>query len=266
MAAFAVAYNPESSRLVLRLTGCQKPVACRAGASIRGKLRKMAQRSREAVIMKLYTYWRSLATFRVRIALNLKGLKYEPIYVDLDAGQQQQSSYKTVNPQMVLPSLVEDDGNVLYQSLAILEYLDEVYSEPPLLPADARGRARVRALSQITVADSHPLIVPRVRNHLAATFKLDEDGRMAWVRHWLAAGLDAYEGHLSRDKATGTYCHGDRVTMADLCLVSHATGYRVFKGTLDPYPTVRRIVERCMADEHFASAQPLRQPGAPVAH
>jgi maleylacetoacetate isomerase len=226
----------------------------------------MAQCTREATIMKLYTYWRSLATFRVRIALNLKGLAYEPIYVDLDAGQQQQSGYKSVNPQMVLPSLVEDDGNVLYQSLAIMEYLDEVYPEPPLLPADPRGRARVRALSQITVADSHPLIVPRVRNHLAATFNLDEQGRIAWVRHWLAAGLDAYENHLSRDKATGTYCHGDRVTMADLCLVSHATGYRVFKGTLDQYPTVRRIVERCMADERFASAQPLRQPGAPAAH
>ena len=216
--------------------------------------------------MKLYTYWRSLATFRVRIALNLKGVKYEAVYVDLDAGQQRQADYKSVNPQMVLPSLVEDDGNVLTQSLAIMEYLDEVYPEPPLLPADPRGRARVRALSQITVADSHPLIVPRVRNHLAATFNLDEEGRIKWVRHWLSAGLDAYEGYLSRDKATGAYCHGDSVTMADLCLVSHATGYRVFKGTIDHHPTVKRIVERCMTDERFASAQPLRQPGGPVAH
>jgi len=215
--------------------------------------------------MQLYTYWRSLATFRVRIALNLKGVAYTPIYVDLDAGQQRQSNYKSINPQMVVPSLVEDDGNVLYQSMAIMEYLNEVYPEPPLLPADAKGRARVRALSQITVADSHPLIVPRVRNHLAATFGLDESGRMAWVRHWLAAGLDAYEGHLARDAATGAYCHGDHVTMADLCLVSHAMGYRVFKGALDEHPTVQRIVERCMADERFASAQPMRQPGAPAA-
>ena len=162
--------------------------------------------------MKLYTYWRSLATFRVRIALNLKGLKYEAVYVDLDGGQQNQSDYKAVNPQMVIPSLVEDDGNVLYQSLAIMEYLDEVYPEPPLLPADPKGRARVRALSLITVADSHPLIVPRVRNHLAATFNLDEEGKVDWVRHWFAAGLDAYEGHLSRDKATGALLprrHGD---------------------------------------------------------
>jgi maleylacetoacetate isomerase len=216
--------------------------------------------------MKLYTYWRSLATFRVRIALNLKGVAYEPIYVDLDAGDQRQSNYKAVNPQMMLPSLVEDDGNVLHQSLAIMEYLNEVYPDPPLLPADARGRARVRALSLITVADSHPLITPRVRRHMAATFGLDDEGRLKWVQHWFGAGLDAYEGHLARDKTTGLYCHGDSVTMADLCLVSHALGYRVFKGTLDNYPTVQRIVERCMADERFASAQPMRQPGAPTAH
>jgi maleylacetoacetate isomerase len=216
--------------------------------------------------MKLYTYWRSLATFRVRIALNLKGLKYEAIYVDLDAGHQQQSTYKSVNPQMVIPSLVEDDGNVLYQSLAIMEYLDEVHPNPPLLPKDAKGRARVRALSLITVADSHPLIVPRVRNYVDATYKVGEEGKIAWVKHWFAAGLDAYEGHLSRDKATGLYCHGDAVTMADLCLVSHAAGTRVFKGTIDNHPTVKRIVERCLADERFASAQPLRQPGAPKAH
>jgi len=216
--------------------------------------------------MKLYSYWRSLATFRVRIALNIKGLKYEQVWVDLDAGQQRQSDYKAVNPQMVIPSLVEDDGNVLYQSMAIMEYLNEVYPEPPLLPSDPKGRARVRALSLITVADSHPLIVPRVRNHLAATFNLDEEGRATWVRHWFAAGLDAYETHLARDKATGAYCHGDKVTMADLCLVSHATGYRVFKGTIDNHPAVKRIVERCLQDERFASAQPMRQPGAPKAH
>ena len=214
--------------------------------------------------MKLYTYWRSLATFRVRIALNLKGLSYEPVYVDLDAGDQKRPEFKSVNPQMVIPALVEDDGNILFQSLAILEYLNETHPEPPLLPADPRARARVRALALIAVADSHPLIVPRVRNHLAATLNVDEDGRLAWVRHWFTAGLEAYEGHLARDPATGTYAHGEQVTMADICLVSHAIGHQVFKGTLEAYPTVKRIVERCMADERFASAQPLRQPGAPT--
>jgi maleylacetoacetate isomerase len=214
--------------------------------------------------MQLYTYWRSLATFRVRIALNLKGLSAEPVYVDLDAGQQRADEFKAVNPQMVIPALVEDDGNVLYQSMAILEYLNEVHPEPPLLPADARGRARVRALSLITVADSHPLIVPRVRNHLGNVFNLDEEGKLTWVRHWMGAGLDAYEGHLARDTATGTYCHGDRVTLADICLVSHAIGLLVFKGSLDKHPTVKRIVERCMTDDRFARAQPRAQPGAPA--
>jgi maleylacetoacetate isomerase len=216
--------------------------------------------------MKVYTYWRSLATFRVRIALNLKGLTYDPVEVNLDAGVQHLPEYRNVNPQMVIPALVLDDGSVLYQSLAILEYLDEVYPEPPLLPADALGRARVRALSLITVADSHPLIVPRVRNYVAATFGLDEEGKAAWVRRWFGQGLDAYEMHLSRDPATGAFCHGDAPTMADLCLASHCAGYMVFKGTLDSYPTVQRIYNRCMADEHFASAHPLRQPGAPKAH
>lgn len=213
--------------------------------------------------MKLYTYWRSLATFRVRIALNLKGIPYEAVYIDLDAGEQHAPQFKAVNPQMVIPALIEDDGNVLFQSMAILEYLEEIHPEPPLLPKDPRGRARVRALSLITVADSHPLIVPRVRNYVGKQFGLDDEGKMAWVRHWFSAGLDAYESHLSRDKATGTYCHGDRPTMADLCLVSHAMGFRVFKGTLDKHPTVAAIVARCMQDERFASAQPLRQPGAP---
>ena len=216
--------------------------------------------------MKLYSYWRSLATFRVRIALNLKRLAYEQVWVDLDAGDQHQPGYRSVNPQAVLPSLVEDDGTVLTQSMAVMEYLDEVCPEPPLLPADPKGRARVRALSLITVADAHPLIVPRVRKHLAATFDIDEERRVGWARHWLAQGLDAYEGHLSRDKATGAYCHGDSVTMADLCLVSHAVGYRLFKGTTDNHPTVERIVDLCLQDERFASAQPLRQPGSPQGH
>ena len=217
--------------------------------------------------MRLYSFWRSLATYRVRIALNLKGVQPdEVIDVNLMKGQQRDEAFRKVNPMMAIPALVDGDGPALFESLAIMEYLDETHPNPPLLPKDPKGRARVRGLAQIVACDSHPLIVPRVRNHLAATFNLDEEGRIAWVRHWFSAGLDAYEGHLSRDKATGTYCHGDKVTMADICLVSHAAGYRVFKGTLDKHPTVARIVGKCLEDDRFARAQPLRQPGAPAAH
>ena len=214
--------------------------------------------------MKLFTYWRSLATFRVRVALALKGIEVEPIYVDLLAGHQASAEFKALNPTMAVPLLIEDDGTPLVQSLAIMEYLDELSTEPPLLPADARGRARVRALSQITVADSHPLNVPRVRQHLTETFGASPEQVVAWGRHWMGAGLNAYEGHLSRDKATGDYCHGDKVSMADICLCSHAAGIHLVGGTLDGHPTVKRIVERCMADERFARSHPKRQPDAPT--
>ena len=165
--------------------------------------------------MKLYTYWRSLATFRVRIALNLKGVAYDPVYVDLDAGQQRQADYKAVNPQMVIPALVEDDGNVLFQSMAIMEYLEETHPKPALLPADPLGRARVRGICQIFVSDSHPMSVPRIRNYLTGELKLDNDTMMNWVRHWQNEALRAAETHLSQ-KATGKYCHGDTVTLADV--------------------------------------------------
>ena len=217
--------------------------------------------------MKLYTYWRSLATFRVRIALNLKGLSYEPIYVDLDAGQQRAAEFKAVNPQMVIPALVEDDGNVLYQSMAIMEYLNEIHPEPPLLPADPRGRARVRALSLITVADSHPLIVPRVRNHLGATFNLDDAGKIAWVRHWFAAGLDAYEMHLCPRQ-------GDRRLLPrrprDDGRPLPRQPCRGLQGVQGRRSTSTRpsraSSSKCLEDDRFARAQPLRQPGAPASH
>ena len=214
--------------------------------------------------MQLFTFWRSLATYRVRVALNLKGLTAEPIYVNLLQGHQTKPEFKELNPAMAVPLLIDDDGSKFTQSTAIIEYLDERYPEPPLLPADAKGRARVRALSQITAADSHPLNVPRVRHHLAQTFGASEPQIAAWGRHWLTLGLDAYEGYLSRDKETGAFCHGDRVSIADLCLTSHACGVELFGGKLDGHPTVKRIVERCFADERFAKAHPKRQPDAPA--
>jgi maleylacetoacetate isomerase len=216
--------------------------------------------------MILFGFWRSLATLRVRIALNLKKVPFEEVSIDLMAGQQRSADYVATNPQMVVPALVEDGAAPLFQSLAILEYLDERYPEPPLLPADARGRARVRGLAQIVACDTHPLIVPRVREFLADELGLDEPTRLKWIRHWIAAGLGAVEAHLSRDSETGLFCHGDTVSVADLCLTSQAIGYKFFDGTMDAFPNAAKIVERCMAEEAFARAHPLRQPGAPAAH
>jgi maleylacetoacetate isomerase len=216
--------------------------------------------------MILFGFWRSLATFRVRIALNLKKVPFEEVSIDLMAGQQRSAEYAATNPQKVVPALVEDGAAPLVQSLAILEYLDERFPDPPLLPADARGRARVRGLAQIIACDTHPLIVPRVREFLADELGLDEATRLKWIRHWIAVGLGAVEAHLSRDPETGLYCHGDTLSVADLCLTSQAIGYKFFDGTMDAFPTAARIVERCMAEDAFARAHPLRQPGAPAAH
>ncbi len=213
--------------------------------------------------MKLYSFWRSLATFRVRIALNLKGLAPDVVSVDLINGQQRNPDFRAVNPQMVIPALIEDDGRVLFQSLAILEYLDEIRPDPPLLPKDPKDRARVRGLALIVACDSHPMVVPRVRNYLEHELKLDEPTRLKWIRHWIGEALAALETHLSRDPQTGRYCHGDSVTMADICLVSQAVGAKLFEADLAPYPTVTRIVDNCLKQDAFARAHPLKQPGAP---
>ena len=214
-------------------------------------------------MMKLYSFWRSLATLRVRIALNLKGVDYEQINVDLNAGQQMRPEYKAINPQMVLPALIDGDRPVLFQSMAILEYLDERFPDPPLLPKDLAGRARVRGLAQISVADAHPLITPRIRGYLETEFGLAEPARLKWVRHWLGTGLAAVECHLVDDRESGRFCHGDTLSIADICLAGNVMGFRLFEGDLTPYPAVARVVDRCMELEAFQRAQPLRQPGAP---
>ena len=216
--------------------------------------------------MKLFSFWRSLATFRVRIALNLKGLAPEEVIeVDLMKGAQREWKYRAVNPQMVLPALVDGDGPALFQSLAIMEYLDETHPQPPLLPQGARARARVRALAQIVACDSHPLLVPRVREYLEHELKLDEAARLKWIHTWIGAALTALEANLAASKETGRYCHGDAITLADICLASQAAGANFFKLDLAPFPTVRRIVDACMQNDAFARAHPLRQPGAPQA-
>src|SRR3954470_3067377 len=166
--------------------------------------------------MKLFTYWRSQAAFRVRIALALKGLQAEKVSLDLLKGDQFEASYQALNPEGVVPTLIDGEGQPLVQSLAILKNLDEKYPKPPLLPRDLHGRAHVRAIAQMVAMDAHPFIVPRVRKYLEQELHLDEPARAQWVRHWLDAGSRAVEETLARDPRTGKFCVGDEVTVADI--------------------------------------------------
>jgi maleylacetoacetate isomerase len=212
--------------------------------------------------VKLYGFWRSLASYRVRVALALKGLRAEEVSIDLLKGKQNSDDYLAVNPQGVVPALVLDEGGPpLFQSLAILEYLEEIQPQPPLLPKDPRGRARVRGLALIAAADGHPLIVPRVRNYLEKELKADESARNRWLRHWTTRALEAIEGHLAREKDTGTFCHGNTPTIADICLASQVIGaLTYFNCDTKDVPTAMRIYGQCMEIDAFAHAHPLKQP------
>jgi maleylacetoacetate isomerase len=214
--------------------------------------------------VKLYGFWRSLASYRVRVALALKGLRAEEVSIDLLKGKQNSEDYLAVNPQGVVPALILDEGGPpLFQSLAILEYLEETHPQPPLLPKDPRGRARVRGLALIAAADGHPLIVPRVRNYLEKELKADETARNRWLAHWTMRALEAIEGHLAREKDTGTFCHGNAPTIADVCLASQVIGaLAYFNCDTKAVPTTMRIYNQCMEIEAFAKAHPLKQPGA----
>jgi maleylacetoacetate isomerase len=215
--------------------------------------------------MKLFSFWRSLATYRVRIALNLKGVTPdEVIDVNLMKGAQREEAYRKVNPMMALPALIDGDGPILFESLAIIEYLDETHPNPPLLPRDPKGRARVRGLAQIVACDSHPLIVPRVREYLEHELKIDEATRTKWCQHWHRTALTALEAHL-KDGATGKYSHGDLVTLADICLASQAAGAKFFNVDTAPFPVFTRIANSLAEIDAFARAHPLKQPGAPAA-
>jgi maleylacetoacetate isomerase len=216
--------------------------------------------------MKLYGFWRSLATYRVKVALALKGIKVDEVSIDILKGMQHQADYKSLNPQAVVPSLVLDEGGApLFQSVAIMEYLDETKPQPPLLPKDPRGRARVRGLSLIAAADGHPLVVPRIRVYLEKILHLEEEKRNAWLSHWSLEALKAIEAHLKNEKETGRFSHGDTPTMADICLAGQVIGAQgYFKCDVSSVPTVMRVYEECMKLEAFSRAHPLKQPGAPA--
>ena len=214
--------------------------------------------------MKLYGFWRSLATYRVRVAMALKGLKAEEVSIDLLKGRQHDPDYMRVNPQGVVPALLLDDrGPPLFQSLAILEYLEETHPQPALLPKDPRGRARVRGLALIAAADGHPLVTPRVRGYLEKEMRQDETARNRWLAHWTMRALEAIEGHLAGERETGRFCHGNELSIADICLASQAIGaLAYFNCDTKGVPNVMRIYNHCMEMEAFSAAHPLKQQGA----
>ena len=212
--------------------------------------------------MKLYDYFRSSAAYRVRIALNLKGLTPERASIHLRHGAQRSDDYLAVNPQGLVPALVTDEGNVLTQSLAIIEWLEEAHPQPPLLPKSAAGRARVRALALAIACDIHPLNNLRVLNYLTGTLGVTDAQRDGWYRYWCDVGLEALETQLARESATGRFCQGDTPTIADICLVPQLANARRVKLDLAPYPTLLRIEATCQALPAFAAAAPAIQPDA----
>ncbi len=214
--------------------------------------------------MKLFSYFRSSASFRVRIALSLKGLGYDyiPVHLVKDGGQQFGTEYRALNPAALVPVLQEDDGSVLTQSLAIIEYLEETRPQPALLPADAAGRARVRSLALSIACEIHPLNNLRVLGYLSKTLGVTDEQKNAWYRHWVETGLETVEAMLAGDARTGSFCHGDAPTMADVLLVPQIFNAQRFNCRLDHVPTVMRIHQHCLSLPAFASSVPAEQPDA----
>ncbi len=210
--------------------------------------------------MKLYGFFRSSAAFRVRIALNLKGLAYDDAFVHLRRGDQARPDYRRINPQGLVPVLETDDGRRLIQSLAIIEYLDERHPEPPLLPADPAAKARVRALADIVACDIHPINNLRVLRYLTRQLGQDETAVASWYNHWIATGFEALEALLADDPQTGTFCHGDRPGLADIALVPQVYNSERYALDLAPYPTIARIYRSCLALDPFIKAHPDAQP------
>ncbi|MCU0868474.1 MAG: maleylacetoacetate isomerase [Burkholderiales bacterium] len=212
--------------------------------------------------MKLHNYFRSSAAYRVRIGLALKGLAYDYVSVHLAKGEQFAPAFAAMNPQSLVPVLETDDGTLLYQSLAILQWLDETHPEPRLLPTEPAARNRVRSLALISACEIHPLNNLRVLRYLTDVLGVSEEQKNAWYRHWVATGFEALEARLAHEPATGTFCHGDTPGFADVVLVPQVANARRFDVDLTPFPTIVRIDAACRALPAFQAAEPSRQPDA----
>ena len=213
--------------------------------------------------LTLYSYWRSSAAYRVRIGLNIKGLDYriQPVHLVRDGGEQRAENYRALNPQQLVPTLLHGERRII-QSMAILEYLDECWPKPALLPADARGRARVRALSQLVACDIHPLNNLRVLQYLKRELGAEQSATDEWTRHWMREGFSAMQAMLADSTETGTFCHGESPTMADCCLIPQLYNARRFELDLAPYPELTRIETNALALPAFDRARPENQPDA----
>ncbi len=211
--------------------------------------------------MKLYTFFRSSAAFRMRIALNYKGIAYEKQAVSLPKDEHKLASYLRVHPQGLVPAL-EDEGKFYVQSLAMMEYLEETHPKPALLPSTPEDRAYVRAVAQIIACEIHPLNNLRTLRYVKKSYRLDEEGVNVWYRHWIAEGLSGLELFLSSSKKFGKYCYRDQVTIADCCLVPQVFNAQRYQCELAPYPTIMGIFAECMKLPAFIDAQPSKQPDA----
>ena len=218
--------------------------------------------SSDAAPLDVYGFWRSQAMYRLRVAFKLKGLAYNEIPVNLDKGEQDAPEFRRISPMGSVPALIAD-GTALTQSLAILEWLEETHPEPPLLPADPAGRARVRSIAMVVVADAHPLIVPRVKRYLAEHAGFDAAQWKAWQTYFFTAGLQGVEARLAAGTGTGRFCHGDRPTIADICLAGLYAGAKTFGIDVAAVPTVDRIVAGCLALPAFAEARGDKQSDFP---
>jgi maleylacetoacetate isomerase len=216
--------------------------------------------------IQIYGFWRSIASFRVRVALKLKGLPFEEIPIDILSGEQFKPDYEAVNAERVVPTFIHD-GHTVFQSLAIIEYLEDIQPDPRLIPQDPKERAYARSLALMTVADAHPLVVPRVRNHLGKSFGADAKTVENWGKHWTTEGLATYERLLAR-RTPAPFALGAEPGLADICIAGHVVGAHFLKLEMSTFPIVARLADQCFALPAFATSHPFEQPGykSAVAH